>query len=57
MEPRVVKLIKNGTSQVERLPADFLFEGEEVYIIRNEVTGDVVLSLTPSIIAYHQCTR
>jgi antitoxin VapB len=51
MEPRVAKLFKNGASQAVRLPAEFRFEGEEVYIAKNEVTGDVVLSNRPSVIA------
>jgi len=31
-EPRTAKLFKNGSSRAVRLPADFRFEGEEVYI-------------------------
>lgn len=46
-ETRTAKLFKNGSSQAVRLPAEFRFEGEEVYISRNEVTGDVVLSTHP----------
>jgi antitoxin VapB len=46
-ELRIAKLFKNGSSQAVRLPADFRFEGEEVYIMRDEVTGDVVLSTHP----------
>ncbi len=38
------KLFKNGRSQAVRLPAQFRFEGEEVFIRRDPVTGDVVLS-------------
>ena len=30
-----------------RLPAEFRFEGEEVYITRDDATGDVVLSTRP----------
>lgn len=44
METRVVKLFKNGASQAVRLPAEFRFEGEEVYATRDAATGDVVLS-------------
>lgn len=44
---RIAKLFKNGASQAVRLPAEFRFEGDEVYIAKNEVTGDVVLSSRP----------
>ena len=46
-EPRTAKLFKNGSSQAVRLPADFRFEGNKVYITRDEATGDVVLSTRP----------
>ncbi len=38
------KLFMNGRSQAVRLPAEFRFEGKEVFIRRDPVTGDVVLS-------------
>ena len=41
------KLFKNGASQAVRLPAEFRFSSSEVYIFRDEVTGDVVLSEKP----------
>jgi antitoxin VapB len=44
---RVAKLFKNGASQAVRLPAEFRFEGEEVYVTRDDRTGDVVLSNRP----------
>lgn len=44
---KVAKLFKNGGSQAVRLPAEFRFEGDEVYITRDERTGDVVLSSRP----------
>lgn len=44
---RVAKLFRNGASQAVRLPADFRFEGDEVYITRDDATGDVVLSTHP----------
>lgn len=44
---RVAKLFKNGASQAVRLPAEFRFEGDQVYIFRDERTGDVVLSDRP----------
>ena len=46
-ESRVAKLFKNGASQAVRLPADFRFEGDEVYVSRVEMTGDVILSAHP----------
>jgi antitoxin VapB len=47
METRVAKLFKNGASQAVRLPAEFRFEGNEVYVSRDDQTGDVVLSNRP----------
>ncbi len=45
--PRTAKLFKNGRSQAVRLPSEFRFEGEEVFIRRDEKTGDVILSRRP----------
>ena len=47
LETRVAKLFKNGASQAVRLPAEFRFEGDEVFVTRDDVTGDVVLSNHP----------
>ena len=41
---QTAKIFKNGRSQAVRLPAEFRFEGDEVYIRRDAVTGDVILS-------------
>ena len=38
------KLFTTGGSQAVRLPAEFRFEGDEVDIRRDPITGDVVLS-------------
>ena len=38
------KLFTTGGSQAVRLPAEFRFEGTEVDIRRDSVTGEVVLS-------------
>ncbi len=46
--PRTAKLFRNGRSQAVRLPAPFRFEGDEVFIRRDETTGDVILSRKPS---------
>ena len=45
-ETRLAKLFKNGASQAVRLPAEFRFEGSEVYATRDD-SGDVVLSARP----------
>ncbi len=41
---KVAKLFRNGGSQAVRLPAEFRFDGNEVYVRRDEATGDVILS-------------
>jgi antitoxin VapB len=41
--PTTAKLFMNGKSQAVRLPLDFRFEGEEVFI-RRDYNGDVILS-------------
>lgn len=47
IETRIAKLFKNGASQAVRLPAEFRFEGDAVYVSRDDATGDVVLSHWP----------
>jgi antitoxin VapB len=47
IETKMAKLFKNGASQAVRLPAEFRFEGSEVYVTRDDATGDVVLSSRP----------
>lgn len=54
VETRTAKLFKNGASQAVRLPAEFRFEGEEVYVSRDDATGDVVLSTRPGARAWGQ---
>ena len=44
---RTAKLFRNGRSQAVRLPADFRFEGNEVFLRRDPATGDVILSRHP----------
>lgn len=44
---RTAALFVNGGSQAVRLPADCRFEGERVYVRRDERTGDVILSSRP----------
>jgi antitoxin VapB len=49
MHERTAKLFINGGSQAVRLPAEFRFEGlKEVYIRRDAVTGEVILSPKPA---------
>jgi antitoxin VapB len=44
---KTAKLFPNGRSQAVRLPAEYRFEGSEVYVRRDSVTGDVILSRRP----------
>lgn len=44
---RTAKLFRNGRSQAVRLPAEFRFEGDEVFVRRDANTGDVILSKKP----------
>lgn len=45
--PRTAKIFANGRSQAVRLPAEYRFEGTEVYIRRDPQNGDVILSRRP----------
>jgi antitoxin VapB len=45
--PRTAKVFRNGRSQAVRLPAEYRFEGSEVYVRRDAETGDVILSRRP----------
>jgi antitoxin VapB len=44
---RTAKLFYNGRSQAVRLPAEYRFQGSEVYVRRDQTTGDVILSRRP----------
>ena len=44
---RTAKLFRNGRSQAVRLPAEYRFEGSEVYIRRDPESGDIVISRRP----------
>ncbi len=44
---QTAKLFRNGRSQAVRLPAEYRFEGSEVYVRRDPRTGDVILSRRP----------
>lgn len=52
---RMAKVFTNGGSQAVRLPAEFRFDDvQQVYIRRDAVTGDVVLSARPPRSAWQQ---
>ena len=44
---KIAKLFMNGSSQAVRLPVEFRFDAKEVFIRRDPVTGDVILSRRP----------
>lgn len=46
--PTTAKLFTTGRSQAVRLPMEFRFQGKEVFIRRDEKTGEVVLSAKPA---------
>ena len=41
------KVFRNGRSQAVRIPAEFRFSGDQVFIERNEQTGAITLSEVP----------
>lgn len=47
IETKIAKIFKNGASQAVRLPADFRFEGDQVYASRHDASGDIILSKRP----------
>lgn len=44
---RTARLFRNGRNQAVRLPVEFEFDAEQVYV-RKEKNGDIVLSTRPS---------
>lgn len=44
---KTAALFMNGRSQAVRLPAEFRFEGKQVYVSRDPRTGNVILSADP----------
>jgi len=44
MPVKTARVFNNGGSQAVRLPAEFRFDSNEVFVRRNERTGDVILS-------------
>lgn len=47
MEAKRDKVFKHGGSQAVRLPVEFRFDGDEVYLSRDPFAGDIVLSKKP----------
>ncbi len=47
-ERKVAKVFQSGDRQAVRLPADFRFDADEVYVTHDESTGDVTLSTQPN---------
>jgi antitoxin VapB len=45
---QTAKIFVTGRSQAVRLPLEFRFEGSEVFIRRDPLSGDVVLSRKPT---------
>lgn len=41
------RVFMNGRSQAVRIPAEYRFTSDEVYVRRDEQTGDLILSQTP----------
>ena len=48
MGAKTAKLFTTGRSQAVRLPREFWFAGDEVFIRRDPATGDVILSAKPT---------
>jgi antitoxin VapB len=44
---QIGKIFMNGRSQAVRLPFGFRFKGREVFVRKDEETGDVILSQRP----------
>jgi antitoxin VapB len=44
MPNKTARLFNNGGSQAVRLPAEFRFDEDEVFVRKDERTGDVILS-------------
>jgi len=49
MSTQTAKLFSHGGGQAVRLPAEFQFEGDEVYIRRDPRSGNVILSARPEL--------
>ena len=47
MAATTARVFKNGRSQAVRIPAEYRFNTDEVYIRRDAQTGDIILSQSP----------
>lgn len=47
MQPRKARVFMSGRSQAVRIPAEFRFSTDEVYVRRDQRTGDLILSQEP----------
>jgi antitoxin VapB len=47
-QPQKARVFMTGRSQAVRIPAEFRFNTDEVYIRRDQQTGDLILSQAPS---------
>lgn len=47
MAGRTARVFQTGGSQAVRIPAEFRFDGDVVWIRRDERTGDIILSARP----------
>jgi antitoxin VapB len=45
---RKSRVFMTGRSQAVRIPAEFRFHSDEVYVRRDEQTGDLILSQAPN---------
>lgn len=45
---RKARVFMSGRSQAVRIPAEFRFSSEEVFVRRDAQTGDLILSQSPS---------
>ncbi|WP_228518667.1 antitoxin [Methylophilus sp. 13] len=48
MMSQTAKIFINGRSQAVRLPAEYRFDTKEMFIRKDEATGDVILSSKPA---------
>jgi len=47
-QPLKARVFMNGRSQAVRIPAEFRFKTDEVYVRRDEQTGDLIISQSPA---------
>ena len=47
MKQQVAKIFMNGRSQALRLPLDFRFDCQEVFVCKDKFTGHIIVSKKP----------